>query len=143
MRSTPSRAILSVSAISVLAGVGLLFLHQPHFESVVLSSGHRFDVLAVTRDRSIGGMLRRAPQSHQEAILVAYYSQQHDLDSPAASDEARELVELATPLVQRYNDSLVVTEPTATIGPRWSPFVRGRVHFFVRTGRDEWQEISP
>lgn len=108
-----------------------------------MSSGHRFEVLAVVRDRGIGAMLRRGPQSQQEAIVVAYYSQQQDLDSPEASDEARELVALGVPMAQRYNDSLVVTQATATIGPRWSPFVRGRIHFFERTSSDGWAEISP
>ena len=101
-----------------------------------------FDV-SVTRDNGIGRMLRDSVHSIREAIVVAYYSRESDLDSPTATQEAHELTELAVPLARRFGDSLIVVQSTSTIAPRWSPFVRGRIHFFVCTSGEDWREVIP
>lgn len=143
MMSGRGRGVLSALVTVILAGGALLALHQPRYEEITLASGHRFDVLSVARNGGVARMLRDTALSRREAVVVDYYTREADLDSPSAFREAYELTEVAIPVARRMHDSLIVTRPIANIGPRWSPFIKGRLHFFVPARDGDWQEIIP
>lgn len=135
--------MVSGLAIGVLLGVLWLVVNEPHTYQARLLTGQTFDVLAVSRDAGVGQLLHHVPESRREAVLVSYYASQDDLDSPAARKEARDIMQLGIPLALQNGDSLIAVQPIRTLGPRWSPFVRGRIHFFERSPSGSWDEVFP
>lgn len=127
----------------MLIGTTWLVLNEPHPHPTTLLTGQTFDVLSVNRDPNVGQLLRRIPESRLEAVLVSYYSSQHDLDSPAASQEAHDVLQIGVPLALQNGDSLIAVQPIRTVGPHWSPIIRGRIHFFERSLDGTWDEIFP
>jgi hypothetical protein len=135
----------------LVGGATILAIQRP-FRQIALPSGTKVDLLSINRDGGIANMLRDSALQGHEAIVVSYYSRTKDLGSPAESEDIAELLELAIPIARRYNDSLIVIEPTVTFGPRWSPFVSGQMRFFAPPrpaylfadqSRDPWREIVP
>lgn len=141
MITSRRRGTFSSLLTLALVGVVWLVINEPRTQRTRLLTGQSFDVLAITRDGSIGQLLRNAPESRREAVLISYYSSLNNLDSPAARQEAREVVQIGAPLALQSGDSLIAVQAIRTIGPRWSPLVRGRIHFFGRMRDGSWDEV--
>jgi hypothetical protein len=139
------------SIVALLAAGCAIVPLGPSSQPVVLSSGIKVDVISILRDASVSHILEDSVLRGREAVVVNYYTRLQDLDSRAASDEAQQLVEVGRDLAQQSNDSLIVVRQTATIGPQWSPFVRGRIYFYSPLKRtylfgsaeDRWERVFP
>ncbi len=142
MLSGRIRGVLGALIVGLVCIVFFIIEHRTPFVDVVLASGRHYDVVSVRRDRGFSQFLRDSPYLRTEAVVVAYYTRARDLDSPSADSEASRLVELGIPLANRSRDSLIAIQSTRTIGPRWSPFVRGRIRFFARKSGETWEEIG-
>jgi len=115
---------------AVLFALGTLF--RPHWTSLQVSSGHRYDVIQLSRDRGVARMFGPSMAELGEAILLNYYAVETGIA------EARDVMELAKPAARQYRDSLIVVQQTQTPWSRWLPYVRGQMYAFRRNALGGW-----
>ena len=117
---------------------------------ITLASGRHVALLSVMHDRQLGQILEDATIRNSTALVVSYYTE--EAGTPQDSDsELREMLGFAAQVAKSHHDSLLVLEPTKSIGPRWSPFVSGEMRFFRQSSTgylftnndaEAWKEID-
>jgi hypothetical protein len=141
----------SVIASVIVAVVAIIAANQRGYRMITLSPGRQIALLSVIHDGQLGQILEDATIRNGTALVVSYYTQERNETSKGFESELKEVLGFATQVAKAHHDSLVVLEPTRSIGPKWSPFVSGEMRFFRRTstgylfsnnGTEDWKEIS-